>query len=72
MDSRLRQARAIAYPGQTMRQVAAHIGVDASTISRAEASRDPRVSTLLRMAEAYGCDINWLATGAGRRPRRAR
>lgn len=72
INDRLREARQVAYPGATLAVVSAHVGLDASTISRAERHADPRASALPRYAAAYGCDIAWIVTGSGRRPRKAR
>ena len=72
---RLVMAREIAYPGIAPALVARrYLDTDASSLYRWErggkVGREPRASRLALIARSYGCDINWLVTGVGRKPRR--
>lgn len=54
------------FYGWTQSQLAEASGVDQPTISRLEQSaRDPRISTLVRLAAALRVTLDWLATGKG-------
>jgi transcriptional regulator with XRE-family HTH domain len=72
INQRLSKAREVAYPGITMREVAERIGVSQGWLSRIENASNVGAHTLPTFADAYGCDCNWLVTGVGRKPRKAK